>query len=110
MRIERLPDGRDFVDANGDVRHMSDWNPEDDPRQSVEPDLLQASVSLKRSVRFRRPSRRGGWSMPEISGREIGQAIADALFEAEDSLGRKLTDVEEEDIARQVEHELREGL
>ncbi len=104
-RIERLPSGRDFVDGDGDVRHVSDLTPEMEPITDWYTGAASHAVAgLSRVVRRgRKVSRRGGRPYPEITGRDIGRMIDDALDAEADRLGRPLTDDEMEHTAHIAE-------
>jgi|GEM_PF-4700589 len=95
MKIERLPSGRDFVDNKGNVRHVSDLTPDMEPigwGNAADSTAVRGLSSVRR--RGSRSSRRGGRSYTEISGRDIGQVIDDALAAESDKLGRALTEDE----------------
>lgn len=104
-KIERLPSGRDFVDDDGDVRHVSDLTPDMEPIIDWQAGAAShALAGLGRMVRRgRKVSRRGGRSYPEITGRDIARAIDDALDAEADRLGRPLTDDEIAHTARIAE-------
>lgn len=99
MKVEKINNG--FVDPEGDVRILPDLTDEMEfvPFPS-DPALHSATSGLKR---VRRTVRRGGRSYPDISGREIGDAIQQALFTAETALGHELTESEAADVARHAE-------
>ena len=104
-KIERLPSGRDFVDDDGDVRHVSDLTPEMEPITDWgEGAASHAIAGLSHIVRRdRKVSRRGGKSYPEITGRDISRAVDDALDAEADRLGRPLTEDEMQHIAHLAE-------
>ena len=110
--IERLPSGRDFVDSDGDVRHVSDLLPDMEPIMTWgDPVAVVAAKSLATTARGRRrrTDRRGGRSSPEISGRDIAFAIDQALTAATAKVGRDLTEDEVTTVTRQAEWEARWG-
>ena len=99
MKIEKINNG--FVDPSGDVRPMADIT--DDMEFIPFPSDAIATQAIQGLTRRIRKDRRGGRSYPELSGREIGMAIDNALFAAEATGGQVLSDAEAADISRHAE-------
>lgn len=100
MKVEKINNG--FVDDTGDVRPLADLTP--DMEFTPYPNTFAASsVATRGLAKIHSASRRGGRSYEERSGREIGDAIQEALSLEEATLGRELTDAEVYDVSRRAE-------
>ena len=114
-QIEHLwTDARSFLDEEGDVRPNADL-PSGyiaEPSEIEDEELIidEAAIQQARPSKQSRSHRgRGGRSHEEISGRDVGRMIDQALSRATEELGRPLTDDEQAEIARNIEWEARHG-
>ncbi len=103
MNIERLPDGRSFVDDDGNIRHVSDLLTDMEP-QTYDTGVVP-EVTATRSLKQRRKHPRRG-TEPLFSS-DAARLIDEAQNAAEQRLERPLTTEELADIARQVEYKAR---
>lgn len=101
MNVERLSDGRSFVDLEGDVRSMADWLPEMEPQYREAATVTAESAAPSGGLEHTPKSNRPGTE--PLFGHEASIAIDDAQSRQEALLGRDLTDEEYAAIAREVE-------
>ncbi|MGB4762442.1 MAG: hypothetical protein WBP12_03760 [Candidatus Saccharimonas sp.] len=98
-----LDDTFDYVDAAGDVRHSADFDPDDELIMiAKDPAFVVAARGMVRNARGPRRSRR-----TEVSGRDFGHYIDDAIAKETVAAGRDLTPEEIEKISRAAENALR---
>ena len=105
MNVERLFDGRSFVDPEGDVRSMADWLPEMEPQYPEAATIVTAESAarngLSRGLQGTKKRRRRG--AEPLFGRDAGLAIDEVQSAAEAILVRDLTDDDRTAIALDVE-------
>lgn len=100
MHIERLisTDPRSFIDENGDVRFNADLLPEmDEPASTAVRALSEPTLPEQR----KRPG------TEPVNGRSVADEIDTRQLDAENALGRPLTESEMRAIASNTEREAR---
>lgn len=94
MKVERLSDGRSFVDPDGNIRFMADLLPE---MESI-PEGTPTAHAVRGLAE--KAKRRG---QEPLFGSAATNAIIEAQNAAEERLGRSLTNEELQQIARDEE-------